>query len=59
MKILTILYKTNNQVIPAKAGIQYYLVFPGFRAALRLHGMTSKVILQGSHLVFVDWCAAK
>jgi hypothetical protein len=40
-------------VIPAEAGIQKTLTlfhFPGFRVALRLHGMTDKGVTQSSFI---------
>jgi len=39
------LHKTANFVIPAKAGIQYYQILPGFRVK---PGMTDKRIMQRS-----------
>jgi hypothetical protein len=42
------LYKTNNFVIPAKAGIQYYQVFPRFRVK---PGMTNSGVVRRSQLV--------
>jgi len=45
------LYKTSSYVIPVRAGIQYYQVFPGFPrigygAGLVKPGMTNRGVLQ-------------
>ena len=37
------LHKTHNFVIPAKAGIQYFQIVPGFRVK---PGMTNKGVIQ-------------
>ena len=44
------LHKTSNSVIPAKAGIQYYQVFPRFRV---MPGMTISGVMQRSYIIYL------
>jgi bifunctional UDP-N-acetylglucosamine pyrophosphorylase/glucosamine-1-phosphate N-acetyltransferase len=59
IEIFAKLHKTSNFVIPAKAGIQYYQIFPRFprikygAGSVKL-GMTSKGVMQRSQRLFME-----